>query len=111
MIVPNADQAEIPPEKITHYLLDPEHEDGGQKAKFFLGRGFRPDEWQVMAIAFQEQINTHPFFDQKETPFGIKYSVTGPLRAPKGITPKVKSVWIILQGQDHPKLVTAYPVS
>lgn len=64
-----------------------------------------------MAEAFREQIISHPVSGEQKTAFGITYSVTGSLRAPNGITPRVKSVWIILQAQAHPRLVTAYPVS
>ena len=110
MTVPNAEQAEIPPDKITHYLLNLEHEDGGPKAKFFLGWGFRPDDWEVMAQSLRDQITNHPFLDQKATPFGTKYTVVAPLSAPNGTTPEIKSVWIVLEGKDQPKLVTAYPV-
>ncbi len=111
MNVPNADRAEISSEKIIDYLLDPEHEDGGPKAKFFLGWGFQPDAWDVMAQALNAQIVNYPFAEEVVTPFGVKYSVIGPLEAPNGTTPPVKSIWIILQGTDHPRLVTAFPAN
>ncbi|HZW08639.1 MAG TPA: hypothetical protein VFF69_01935 [Phycisphaerales bacterium] len=40
MHTPNADMAEVPPAKVTRYLLSLESEDGRSKAAFFLSRGF-----------------------------------------------------------------------
>ena len=39
MKLPNAENAYVEERKITAYLLDPEHEEGGSKARFFLAFG------------------------------------------------------------------------
>ncbi len=54
MKVPNCDLAMIEEEKITKYLLNPLHPDGAGKAKFFVGLGFRVEQWQVMAVALRK---------------------------------------------------------
>lgn len=41
MHVPDADKATPDLKKITHYLLVPDHAEGGPKAKFFLACGCR----------------------------------------------------------------------
>ena len=42
------------------------------------------------------------------TPFGTKYVVIGTLESPKGRMERLTTVWIILEGDDVPRLVTAY---
>lgn len=45
----------------------------------------------------------------EETEFGVKYRVEGELPAPNGETPIVLSAWIIKEGEDLPRLTSAYP--
>ena len=46
---------------------------------------------------------------QVRSTWGEKYLVDGPLDSPSGITPAVRTVWIVDAGTDAPRLVTAYP--
>jgi hypothetical protein len=39
----------------------------------------------------------------------MKYTVQGPLPAPDGRAPVIRSVWIIDQGWQWPRFVTAFP--
>lgn len=48
MKLPNAENAVVPEEKITRYLLDLEHEEGRGKAKFFIGCGYKPEQWEIL---------------------------------------------------------------
>lgn len=43
------------------------------------------------------------------TPYGRKYTVRGILRGPDGRSAPIVSVWIVLAGEQVPRLVTAYP--
>ena len=45
MRLPNAEQAITPIGKLRDYLLDEEHPEGEPKAVFFLGMGFRREQW------------------------------------------------------------------
>ena len=49
--LPNASAAIIDERKLTEYLLNLAHRKGGPKAKFFLGRGFRPERLEELADA------------------------------------------------------------
>jgi hypothetical protein len=51
MKLPNLEQAIVPPEKITDYLLSITHEDGKHKAAFFMGFGFTVESWEELAEA------------------------------------------------------------
>ncbi|MFQ5612045.1 MAG: DUF6883 domain-containing protein [Anaerolineae bacterium] len=44
-------------------------------------------------------------------PFGTRYVVEGPMPAPDGRTPLVRSVWFIETRGQIPQFVTAYPLS
>jgi len=46
---------------------------------------------------------------QAETQHGQKYGVSGTLTGPNGKSSEVVTVWIIMIGQQNPRLVTAYP--
>ena len=95
--------------KLTHYLLDPGHPDGGPKAVYFLGFGFRRDRPEPLADALLEHARVNPVVRIERTRWGIKIVVDGPLATPDGRDPGVRAVWI---GEDGgaAELVTAYPV-
>jgi hypothetical protein len=44
-----------------------------------------------------------------ESPHGTRYTVAGPLRAPDGRMPMVRTVWIVEPGSP-PRLITAHPL-
>src|SRR5260370_30737091 len=54
MRLPKADAVIIAKEKITDYLLNPQHPDGAPKAVFFAGHGFTAENWQILAEAFRQ---------------------------------------------------------
>lgn len=109
MNLPHANAVEIATEKITDYLLNPHHPDGVSKAKFFVALGFRAEAWQVMADALRELAARFPVANESASRHGVKYVVDGALRTPVGKTPTVRTVWIIEEGSDTPRFVTAYP--
>lgn len=107
--VPNAEQAEVPPEKITRYLLDLGSEDGHSKAVFFIGRGFSPALWSILAEALRHQVVSVPVVQELTSEWGTKYIVEGPLHCPDGSIAHVRTVWNIKPPSQNPRLVTAYP--
>lgn len=108
MELPNARQAIVDPAKIRDYLLSPEHPVGRAKARFFGALGFRQVEWPLL----REALLAHAFGEAELSgsgPRGQKYAVRGILQGPVGRGTPVISVWIVLAGEDLPRLVTAYP--
>lgn len=55
MHVPDADMATLDLKKITHYLLVPDHPEGGPKAKFFMACGYSHDN----VTAFEAALPPH----------------------------------------------------
>ena len=107
--LPNAHLATVDREKITDYLLNPAHPDNGGKAKFFVELGFTAERWQDFAEALQRVAGSFPISERVESLHGVKYIVIGRIETPSGKSPSVLTVWIVDQGNDKPRLVSAYP--
>lgn len=121
MHLPNAHQATVEDRKIKEYLLNQNHPDGGSKAKFFLLRGFAPEEPEKLREVLLQHARTGQVVKEEETTFGTKYVIQGDVlveffagtvtRAiPAVDIINLQSVWIIAPGTGQPKLVTAYPM-
>ena len=108
-LLPNRERAVIDPEKISGYLLDREHPEGGPKALFFFAVGFAAERAEDLAAALLAHTE-EPVSSTSETTFGVKYVIDGPFRASGGRTRMLRSVWIVDEGEDRPRFVTAYPL-
>jgi hypothetical protein len=109
MRLPNANLAIVEREKITEYLLNPEHPDNGGKATFFVALEFSRSDWETFANALRRVALTADISQSMETVHGKKYIVDGDIENPLGRTAWVRTIWIIDAGTDFPRLVTAYP--
>lgn len=110
MKLPNAERAVIEREKIVGYLLNPAHRYGASKARFFSSFGFTAGRWLDLAEALLRHGQTGGVQRTRETGFGPRYEVEGPLLAADGRTPRVRSVWQLDTGAVAPRLITAYSV-
>jgi hypothetical protein len=109
MELPNRNRAFIQPTKLTGYLLSETHDVGRSKAKFFRSLGFNEDtvsllEQELLAIARSQEVT-----ETLSTAHGMKYVITGTINTPVGKTVSVLTVWIIDEGEDTPRFVTARP--
>jgi hypothetical protein len=110
MKLPNRENAYIPPQKLTDYLLSQTHSVGRSKARFFRAVGFDEGnvdvlEQRLIAIAQLEDVT-----EVASSPHGTKYIIEGLLQTPAGSLIRVRTVWVIETNQDRPRFVTAYPV-
>jgi hypothetical protein len=106
--MPNAHDVIIEHRKITRYLLNLEHEDGGPKARFFLAHGFTRCGWRRLSSALRQ----HALFgvlSVEPVIYGVKYEIIGPFPMPDGVIRELRSVWMIDVGASSPRLITAYP--
>ncbi len=109
MKLPNACLAHVDEEKITDYLLNPDHPANGGKARFFMEFGFMRSDWRALAVAFLELAVKAEILQSSASPHGHKYVLDGLIDTPSGKRPCVRTVWIIDEGFNTPRLVTAYP--
>ncbi len=108
MSFPDADRAIVAQEKVCDYLLNTNHPVGGSKAAWFASVGYSLDRWQELASDLLRVAISNDDFLAKPSPFGVKYEVTGTVGC-SGFRPAtVVTVWIV-EGNNPPRLVTAYP--
>jgi hypothetical protein len=107
--LPSAHLATIDQQKIAAYLLATGHPAGRAKAAFFQRFGFSGTAWQVVRDALLEHARSAPVVSAADTPFGRKYILEGPLPAPNGHKPRVRSIWFVRAGETAPRFVTDYP--
>lgn len=109
MRLPGGERAIVPREKIVHYLLAPEHPEGGGKARFFLKRGYHASRPEELALALYAIASYGQLKETMETRYGSKYVVDGVVRTPDGRDARLRTIWFVPSGARLPRLVTAYP--
>lgn len=109
-MLPNADQAFIDPTKLTDYLANLTHREGGPKARFLASLGFNLTDLAALAAALLAHGRSNPAAAVSSGPFGVKYHVDGPLWSPMGVSANIRTVWNIDPGQTAPRLVTLKPL-
>lgn len=110
MRLPNADKALVSPSKIVGYLLSERHEDGRHKARFFKRFGYRSDRPSELVEALRGHAATHEVTNEELSPFGKRFVIEGIMSTPDGRSAMVRSVWMIREGEEIPRFVTAYPL-
>jgi len=78
---------------------------------FFIRFGFVLDAPDILADALRQHAHENEVAKIEQTPFGTRYVLEGPLRAPNGRAPNLRVVWFVEQGQTAPRLATAYPLA
>jgi len=109
MKLPNPDKLVVEREKLADYLLNPAHPDNGGKAAFFEGLGFRRDQWETLARALRVLAGEAEVTQSMTSLHGQKYAVVGRIESPSGKPALVQTIWIVDEGQDVARLVTAHP--
>ena len=113
MKLPNRKKASIEREKITNYLLNIYHPEGGPKAKFFRKIGY--DESKINefkeALLNIAKMNEVTKVDESKSKFVIKYIIDGTIVSPRNRkNHNIRTVWSIEKGHNIPRLSTAYRV-
>lgn len=108
MKIPGAERAFIDPQKLTDYLLSPIHPVGRFKAAWFARLGFTLGNWPLLQARLSALARSDAATDGPVSEHGHKYEVRGMLEGPSRSAPVV-TVWMVRVGEDHPRLVTAFP--
>ncbi len=109
MLLPNRENAYIPPEKLTGYLLSETHVAGKAKAKFFRAHGYNNNNVHLLEQGLLLIARNNEVEEETTSPHGTKYGVKGTLNTPRGTVVTVHTVWIIETGVERPRFLTAYP--
>jgi hypothetical protein len=107
----NAHLAVVERHKLLEYLLNASHPDNGGKAQFFESLGFTSENPELLVGALSAVAEIGEVMEIVESTHGEKYVVDGRIssQTEKSRQRMVRTVWIIDQGSDAPRLVTAYP--
>lgn len=105
-----AGRVEIDRRKLTGYLLSTAHPVGRSKARFFASLGFFPADADRLDQALRALAAKPADVEAQDTRFGTKYIVDGELIGPSAQA-GVRTVWILEQGSEVARFVTAYPWS
>jgi len=107
MELPFLERLRVDESKIVGYLLS--HANGHGKAVFFSGFGFRAEAWLELSDAIKAQASVNPVVVAVDSLWGTRYSVDGELQTPSGRMPRVRTVWILENGSEEPRFITAHP--
>jgi hypothetical protein len=109
MKLPRADSAIVDDAKVRDYLLSPEHPVGRFKAVFFGALSYRRDQWQQLREDLLDLGRSGTTEKGSKTQFGQKYEVRGILQGPSGGRAQVVTAWIVLNDEESPRFLTAFP--
>ena len=109
--LPNAESARIDARKLRDCALNAQHEIGRFKAAFFSQMGYTADNWRQLDEDIREQHLSQPAKSGSPSLYGQKYTITAPLKGPRGSARQVTTVRIFRPGQDWADLVTILPAS
>lgn len=105
----NPADAVVEEQKLTAYVLNPDHEDGGDKARWFSAAlGIQREDWRHLASQLRLGLPHSTPEEIRSTPFGLRYSVVTTVGGINKAVARVKSVWEIGPNAP-PRLVTAHP--
>jgi hypothetical protein len=108
--LPNGELAVVDDAKLMDYCLSPTHLRGRHKARLFAAAlGFNQSHLNELKTLLLAAARDLECTFSKKNQFGNLYEITfeceGPARSAK-----ILSVWIILENELFPRLVTCYPV-
>ena len=100
----------VNPQKISNYLLNVNHPDGGSKAKLLIGFGFDLNHVSVLENTIINQAMFNDVSKVIPSTFGEKYLVEGNIKTPSGKFLQVRTVWVKELKEETVKFITLYPI-
>lgn len=107
MNLPNGARAIVDIQKLRAYCLNPHHTRGRNKARVFASVGIREaDAEELRTALLQAATNTEARLGMMNL-YGQRYIIDFEL-VRQGRTVRIRSTWIVLTGQDLPRLTSCY---
>lgn len=110
MKLPYRQNAYIPEEKLSDYLLSESHPLGRFKAMFFQKIGFDESNINELKQALYEIAQKEEVKNMSSSSYGKKYIIDGSVETSSKRVVKLQTVWILEADQTRPRFITAYPV-
>jgi hypothetical protein len=109
MLLPNRENAYLPTEKLTKYLLSQSHPVGQSKARFFAQYGFHAGNADVLREVLLGIARNNDVVYCEDKPFGRHYIIDGDIVSPSGTIIRIRTAWILEADSIAPRFVTAFP--
>jgi len=107
-LLPNHEQAIIDIEKLRSYCLSPRHPTGKNKARVFQSAlGMNISDAEILKSQILIQIGQNEVVDGIKDKYGKRYIVSVRIRNLDYVA-KVITIWIVLNEEDFPRLITCY---
>jgi hypothetical protein len=107
--VPGVEDATPDKRRFVNYLLDPEHEGGRGKAKFFAQHGWTQSNWDSLATAIHSGVLYVEARETETNQWGVSYEALVPVTTPTGTTVTIATGWFVDDRKQETRLITAYP--
>ena len=108
-VLPGADRAVVPREKLEGYILNPRHEIGRHKARVFAASlGIHQSDWAYLRGQLEEGVVVAPVGSWRETTWGRLYEVVVSVAGLNGQYRRVMTVWLVASQDEPPRFVTGY---
>jgi len=102
--LPSASRAQISPEKLRDYVLNPRHPDGSHKARVFLAAlGITQAEWENLRAQILVGVQAAPVVGEREDRHGTRYEVTVGIVGRDGREARVTTAWFAATVDDAPQ--------
>ena len=110
MKLPNGDKAIIDERKLVEYCLNFAHLRGRHKARVFeAALGITTLNYWILRDGLRVAAVSADAVAGETDQFGQRFIIDFDLQGPAGVG-KVRSAWIILSGEDIPRLVSCYVI-
>jgi hypothetical protein len=106
--LPGGEDPVIDPQKLTRYVLNPDHERGGHKARLFRDLlGMTASDWRFLDAQIRQGVLRAPVHRVRSERWGVKYHVDIAVIGKNGAIKAVRTAWIVETGAS-PHLTSAY---
>ena len=109
MRLSNRENAFVPQQKLTEYLLSETHPIGKAKAQYLNNMGYDAAHAGVLEEGLLQIAHDEVVTDLVTSEYGTKYFIDGSLSTPMGSAMQVPTVWITQLWDSRSRFVTAYP--
>ena len=108
MRIPNAERAIVDIEKLRCYCLNFDHPQGKHKAHLFsIVLGLTADDAEELQRTLLDVVRTHDTIVAEQDQYGKRYMIDFTMTRATHQA-RVRSSWIIRQGEDFPRLTSCY---
>jgi len=105
----HADQALVDEANICDYLLSDTHPVGRFKARVFRSLGYTVESWRRLRDDLLQHGQTGKVQWIGMSAYGMKVVISATLKGPNGASRPFRTVWLIPNHSNRPRLVTAFP--